>query len=188
VVESTACMARETRAAGASLFALLLAIVAGCAGQAPSAAPVVPPPATTPAPAGSPAGSWAQALTFSGDVQGGMGHVLPDSAATRSECSGRNSRPEGAWASALYGAVGQDVYEVLVIVHAYRGPGAYGVPDVTVQVARPDGSSVWQTSAGDQATFTVDPGEESGTVSATLTNLSNTATRLRVDGRWSCRT
>jgi len=185
-------MAREARAAGAPLFALLLVVaLAACAGQAPPAA-VVPPRVTpapaTPAPAGSPAGSWAQALTFSGDLQGAMDGVLPDSPATRSECTGRNSRPEGAWASALYGTVGPDVYEVLVTVHAYRGPGVYGAPDVMVQVARPDGSAIWQTSGGDRATFTVDPGEESGTVSATLTNLSTTATRLRVDGRWSCRT
>ena len=57
-----------------------------------------------------------------------------------------------------------------------------------MQVARPDGSAVWETSAGDAATFTVGLGEESGTLSATLTNLSSTATKLRLDGRWSCRT
>jgi hypothetical protein len=80
------------------------------------------------------------------------------------------------------------VYEVLVTVRPYRGPGTYRAPDVVVQVARADGSAVWQTSAGDAATFTVGVGEESGTLSATLTNLSSTATWLRVDGRWSCRT
>jgi hypothetical protein len=57
-----------------------------------------------------------------------------------------------------------------------------------VQVARPDGSAVWQTSAGDAATFTVGVDEESGTLSATLTNLSSTATKVRLDGRWSCHT
>jgi hypothetical protein len=166
--------------------ALLLLAVAGCGGQAPPvtlARPVAPPPSVRAA-----GGSWAQALTFSGDVQGGMDHVLPDSAATRSECSGRNSRHAGAWASAVFGPVGPDVYEVLVTVRPYRGPSTYRAPDVVVQVARPDGSAVWQTSAGDAATFNVGVDEESGTLSATLTNLSSTATKLRLDGRWSCRT
>jgi hypothetical protein len=80
------------------------------------------------------------------------------------------------------------VYEVLVTVRPYRGPGTYRAPDVIVQVARPDASAVWQTTNGDAATFTVARDEESGSVSATLTNLASTATKLRVDGRWSCRT
>lgn len=179
-------MATDVRRGAA---ALLMAIAAaGCAGPAqPVQAP--PPPATaTPAPTRTAGGTWAQALTFSGDLQGGMDHVLPDTAAARSECSGRNSRSAGAWASALFGLVGRDVYEVLVTVRPYRGPGVYGVPDVTVQVARPDGSAVWQTSPGDPATYTVGVDEESGSVSATLTNLASTATKLRLDGRWSCRT
>jgi hypothetical protein len=84
--------------------------------------------------------------------------------------------------------VGQEVYEVLTTVRPYHGPGTYRAPDVLVQVALPDGSAVWETSDGDAVTFTVGVGEESGTVSATLTNLSTTATKLRLDGRWSCRT
>ncbi len=173
---------------GRGAAALLLTIaVAACAGVPPSGRPQSLATAT-PAPAQTPGGGWAQALAFSGDVQGGMDHVVPDSAATRSECSGRNSRPAGAWASALYGPVDGNVLEVLVTVSHYRGPGTYRAPDVMVQVARPDGSAVWQTSGGDPATFTVAVDEESGTVSATLTNLASTATTLRLDGRWSCRT
>jgi hypothetical protein len=94
----------------------------------------------------------------------------------------------GAWASALFGPIGGDVYEVLVTVRPYRGPGTYQAPDVSVQVARPDGSAVWQTSGGDSATFTVGVDEESGSLDATLTNLSSTTTTLSVDGHWSCRT
>jgi hypothetical protein len=167
--------------------ALLLAwALAGCGGQPAQLAPV---PAATPTPAVlAPVASWAQALTFSGDVQGGMDHVLPASDAARSECSGRSSLTAGAWASALYGPVGGDVYEVLVTVRPYRGPSTYRAPDVSVQVARPDGSAVWRTSPGDAATFGVGLDEESGTLSATLTNLSTAATKLRLDGRWSCRT
>jgi hypothetical protein len=162
-------------------FALALA---SCAAPAPAQTAV---PASPPAARAAP-GGWQQALTFSGDVDGAMDHVLPDAVDARSECSGRNSRPAGEWASALFGSVGPDVYEVLVTVRPYRGPGTYEGPLVTVQVARPDGSAVWQTFAGDPVTFTVAAGEESGSVSASLTNLSTTNTRLRLDGRWSCRT
>jgi hypothetical protein len=178
-------MARELGRGAAAL--LLLLAVAGCA--RPWGLDASPTPTAAPTPARTPAGgNWVQAITFAGDVQGAMRQVLPDSAATRSECSGRNSRPSGAWASALFGPVGGDVYELLVTVRPYRGPGTYRAPDVTVQVARPDGSAVWQTSEGDWASFVVGLDEESGSVSATLTNLASTATKLRVDGRWSCRT
>ncbi|HEY7201954.1 MAG TPA: hypothetical protein VIC57_17160 [Candidatus Dormibacteraeota bacterium] len=178
-------MARDLRRAAAPLLLLLAA--AGCARPA-LPAPATPPPATA-APAPTLAGGWTQALTFSGEVEGAMRGLVPDTAALRSECSGRNSRRAGSWASALFGPVGGgDVYELLVTVRPYRGPGTYRAPDVTVQVARPDGSAVWQTSGGDQASFVVGPGEESGTLSATLTNLASDAAGLRVDGRWSCRT
>src|SRR5205085_1055751 len=175
------------RRVAALLLSLALAACAGATSPGGAAQPVLSRPSPTARSAGA---AWAQDLSFAGDVQGAMDHVLPDtgSSGTRSECSGRNSRPAGAWASALFGPVGGDVYEVLTTIRPYRGPGAYRTPDVLVQVARPDGSAVWQTSGGDEATFTVGLDEESGTVSATLTNLATTASKLRLDGRWSCRT
>jgi hypothetical protein len=178
----------------------LLVLAAACAGPAAAACagPAAPAPAapasSTPRPPASPtprtAGGpgWAQSLTFAGDVQGAMLQLAPDAGAARSECSGRNSRPAGAWASALFGPVGTDVYEVVVTVRPYRGPGTYRSPEVAVQVSRPDGSAVWQTAGTDPATFTVDPDEESGAMTATLTNLASGATKLRLDGHWSCRT
>ncbi len=179
-------MARVVRrGTAAPLLALALLLADGCGGPAPSGA--APPAVAVTSPPARLSDAWVQALTFSGDVQGAMDHVIPAGAGARSECSGRNSRPAGAWASALFGAVGREVYEVLVMVRPYRGPGSYRAPEVTVQVARPDGSAVWQTSGGDTATFTIGLDEESGSVSATLTNLASTATKLRLDGRWSCR-
>src|SRR5437588_4783122 len=95
-----------------SLGVLVLAafLVAACGeldlpGAAVSGGPS-PAPAT-PAPAH---GGWAQALQFSGDVQGALDQVLPDASGTRSECTGRSSRRAGQWASTLYGPVGRDMY------------------------------------------------------------------------------
>ena len=112
------------------------------------------------APTDGPRAGWAQALTFTGDVQGAMYGVVAGDASAARGCSGRNSRLTGAWASALFGPVGRDVYEVLVTARPYRGPGTYSGPEVTVQVSRPDGSAAWQTGPGDAVTFTVAAGEE----------------------------
>ncbi len=167
-------------------IALLAALTAGCAGVEPLAE-AAPSPAPTAVAAPLPAdGGWVEALRFSGDVQGEMYRVVAGDRATRSECTGRNSRGGGAWASALFGEVGHDVYELLVTVRPYRGPGLYRAPDVAVQVARPDGA-VWQTSSADAATFVVAADEQSGTLDASLTDLDSDTTRLRVGGRWSCR-
>jgi hypothetical protein len=138
-------------------------------------------------PSTSSGGNWSQALAFAGDVAGTMTQVVDDPA-NQSECTGRNSRFGEVWVSNLFGQVGDQVYEVLVRVPAYRGPGAYHAADATIQVARLDRSYVWQTSAGDAATFTVDPSEETGGIEATLTELHNDTTKLRLTGRWSCAT
>jgi hypothetical protein len=177
-------MAREmTRGVAALLFVLA---AAACGPNARPAALVTPAP--TPVPTPAPGGGWAQALTFSGDVRGSMDHVVAAAGTTTSECTGRNSRTAGEWASALLGPVGPDVYEVLVTVRPYRGPGTYRAPEVTVQLSRPDGSAAWQTLGTDPATFVVSAGEESGSLDARLTNLSSTTTAVRVHGHWSCLT
>jgi len=146
--------------------------------------PAPSPSASTATAAAKP--NWAQALTFNGDVKGTMYQVVVGDAAIRSECTGRNSSYGGAWASTLYGTVGKEVYGVLVTVRPYVGPGSYRVPAVSVQVSKPDGSAIWQTSGGDPATFVVGSDEESGTLQATLTDLNSNATKLRLSGRWSC--
>jgi hypothetical protein len=179
------CMVREIGRLGVTLL-LVLACASCAAPPAPnSLVPPVPLATATPPTAH---GSWAQALVFSGDIDGAMNGVVAGGDATRSECSGRNSRTAAAWASALFGPVGTDVYEVVATVRPYRGPGVYRAPDASVQVARPDGSAAWQTLGADAVTFTVGVDEESGTVDATLTNLTSAAPTLRLTGRWSCRT
>jgi len=157
-----------------------------CANFAVPATNVPSPAPSAPTATSSPRANWAESLTFTGDVKGTMYQVVVGDAATRSECTGRNSRYGGAWASTLYGTVGQDVYGLVVTVRPYGGPGSYRAPVVSVQVSKPDGSAVWETSAGDSATFVVGSDEESGTLQATLTDLNSNTTKLRLSGRWSC--
>ena len=166
----------------------MLAGISCSAVQPPTVETPPPPPTSTPLAAPTTVSAWAQDLTFTGDLSGTMNMVSPGEGPTRSECTGHNSRAAGAWASSLFGFVGPDVYGVLVTVSQYRGPGTYVIPQVSVQVHRPDNSAVWQSSADDSATFTVGSDEESGTLTARLTNLSSNRTKVEVRGRWSCRT
>ena len=114
--------------------------------------------------------------------------VVPVDPQTPSECTGRNSRPSGTWASSIFGNVGTDVYGVLFAVGKYRGPGSYSGSDLTVQVHRSDNSAVWQSAGDSQTTLTVDPDEESGSVDATLVNLASNRAGIRLQGTWSCST
>jgi len=175
------------RLAGIVLVALF---GAGCQGvQAPKVVDVPPPaPTSTPSPSPTTAANWTQSLDFSGDMSGTMTSVVPVSPQIRSECTGRNSRPAGVWASTIFGFVGSDVYGVLFAVGQYRGPGSYSAPDVTVQVHSSDNSAVWQSVGDRSATFTVAPDEESGTVDAKLTNLGSNQATLQLTGNWNCRT
>ena len=168
------------------LFAL--AGITCSAVQTPTVDAPPPPPTTTPSIAPTGVAAWSQDLSFSGDLSGTMSLVTPGDRTLRSECTGHNSRAEGAWASSLFGPVGPDVYGLLVTVSQYRGPGTYVAPQASAQVHNADNSAVWQTLDADPATFTVDADEESGTLDATLTNLTSNKTKLHVRGRWSCRT
>lgn len=168
---------------------LFVLAAVGCSAVQPPTVETPPPPATpTPLVAPTTGEPWAQDLTFTGDLSGTLSLVSPGEGSTRSECTGHNSRAAGAWASSLFGFVGPDVYGVTVTVSQYRGPGTYAIPQVSVQVHRPDNSAVWQSSGEDPATFTVGSDEESGTLTARLTNLSSNRTKVDVRGRWSCRT
>jgi hypothetical protein len=174
------------RFAGIAVLALL---TVGCSGvRIPRVETPPPAPTSTPSPSPSPVAVWEEDLNFSGELNGAMKAVVPVDPTTRSECTGRNSKTAGAWASRLFGFVGTDVYGVLFTVGKYRGPGSYSGPQFTVQVHRLDGSAVWQSSGANQATLTVGDDEESGSVDAALTNLSSNQAALQLRGNWSCRT
>ncbi len=160
-------------------------LVAGCAGPPPThpAAGPVPTPAVTSLPARS---AWAESLAFSGDLQGTMVGVVSGNPRFQSECTGPASLHAGTWASTLYGQVGSAVYEVVVVVPGYRGPGTYRTPQVEVQVAKPDGSAAWDTGQEQPASFSVDAGQRSGTLDATLINLATGQVGLHLTGTWSC--
>jgi hypothetical protein len=150
------------------------------------------PPSASPAASGagatSPRGSWVEDLAFSGDLVGSMGQVVAGDPNARSVCTGGRGAASGTWVLTLYGRVARNLYGVEVVVDDYRGPGTYPAPRASVQVYRPDGSAAWRTVQGDRATFSVDAGQQSGKLDATLTNLANDRSKLNVRGRWSCQT
>ncbi|HEX6548220.1 MAG TPA: hypothetical protein VF134_05715 [Candidatus Dormibacteraeota bacterium] len=168
----------------------LLGILAACALAACGPAPVPPAPAptppVTPPPATSARLAWSQNLTLSGEVRGRIVTIAPNQPGQVSECTGRNSKTGGAWASTINGLLGQDVYGIVFSAQPYRGPGSYSEAVAKVQVHTVDNKKVWQSQPGDPVTLTVANDEESGTVQATLTNLADGTTKLTLSGSWSC--
>jgi hypothetical protein len=161
--------------------------LAGC-----GALPEPPPPAASAAPVARPSASvapnWVQSLTFSGDLSGSMSRLSPPAVNQHSECSGKNSKSGGTWASTLIGPVGAEVFGVVVVANGYRGPGGYDQSKTAVQVHSLDYGRAWGSLSSDPVTFTIGPDEESGSIDATLTNLTTGKTKLKVAGRWSCKT
>src|SRR5919204_1524465 len=168
---------------------LLTLLLAGCAGSE-AAAPqqVQPSPAGGSSPAAQPSSqrvgppAAAQELSFSGDLSGTMSRLT----AAASECTER-PRTTGAWASTLYGYLGGRVYGVVVLVKPYNGPATYDGTEAQVQILSQDQQGVWQSVSGDQVSFTVDNGEQTGSMEANLHNLRSNQRSLKVQGRWSCR-
>lgn len=171
---------------------LLTLLLSGCAGSEAAAPQVQPSPAgvsplaAEPSPqlAGPPAA--AQELSFSGDLSGTMSRLTAAGQGAASECTQR-PRTTGAWASTLYGYLGDRVYGIVVLVKPYNGPATYDGSEAQVQILSQDQQRVWQSIAGDHVSFTVDNGEQTGSVEANLHNLRSNQRSLKVQGRWSCR-
>lgn len=167
------------------LLGMLTLFVCACSGLEAE-----PPVAATPVPAPSAASGqgWLQELSFSGDVKGKLNQITPSQGAFRSVCTGSRGTGADNWILTLYGPVGGRVFGFQVGVQPYRGPGTYTATKAQLQFFRPDNSAAWRSGGDDDVSFSVDPSQESGQVSASLTNLTNNQSKVKVSGRWSCRT
>jgi hypothetical protein len=171
---------------------LLTLLLAGCAGSEAAAPQVQPSPAGVSPPAAQPSSqrvgppAAAQELSFSGDLSGTMSRLTAAGQGTASECAQR-PRTTGAWASTLYGYLGDRVYGVVVLVKPYNGPATYDGTEAQVQILSQDQQRAWQSVSGDQVSFTVDNGEQTGSMEANLHDLRSNQRSLKVQGRWSCR-
>jgi len=176
--------------AGRRAAIALALFVAACGTPTAPTSSSTPTPSPSQAPAVSPSSGlgWVEDLKLSGDLSGTMTVVAPNVANQRSECSGKNSRGGGNWASTIYVLLGSQKYGVAFLSSQYRGPATYGEDVASVQVFSPDHSRVWQSVASDPVTLTVNADEESGMVEATMTNAGNGQTKLILKGSWSCRT
>jgi hypothetical protein len=133
-------------------------------------------------------GNWNEDLALSGELSGRIGEVTASQPGQESECTGKNSSSAGQWALHVFGQVGPQVLGLVVTANPYRGPGQYTDSTTVVQVHNLDNSSVWQSGSGDPVTFAVNNDEESGTLQATLTSVASGTGKLKVSGRWACKT
>ena len=165
---------------------------AGCSTIQEATAPNPSASAASPATAGviqnGFGGNWNEDLGLSGEMSGRLGQVVASQPGQESECTGKNSKTAGQWALHVFGQVGPQVFGLVVTADPYRGPGQYTDSTTSVQVHNLDSTRVWQSGAGDAVAFAVDNDEESGTLDATLTNVATGAGKLKISGRWACKT
>jgi hypothetical protein len=140
------------------------------------------------------AGTWTQNLAFSGDLSGVMTAIVADSGSQKNECSGLKARSGQVWGDTFYGTIDAtgDIWEVNFSIPVFRGPGTYSVPAATVvvqSVASPtDMTKNWSSQGGvNKVTFSMDSSQQSGTLTADLTNAQTGKTGLHVTGEWHCR-
>jgi hypothetical protein len=135
-------------------------------------------------------GNWTQALTLTGDVQGQMTGIVPDTADQQSACTGSKTRVGEQWADSFYGTIdaGGQVWGIVFSIDNFGGPGTYLDKAIKVEMNSADVSKAWQSGVGDKVTFTIDRSQQSGTVDASLTNAATgKAAAQHITGRWNCR-
>jgi hypothetical protein len=138
------------------------------------------------------AGTWTQNLTFSGDISGVMTAIVADSGSQKNECSGAKARSGQVWGDTFYGTIDAsgDIWEVNFSIPSFRGSGAYAQNDAKVVVQNPAGdmTKTWSSEGGDnKVTFSMNPDQQSGSVTADLTNAQTGKPALHVTGEWHCR-
>jgi hypothetical protein len=174
------------RFAGMATAAIVVVTVAGCSVLEQQVS-VSPTPTPTPFVGSSARPPWVEDLTFSGDVSGTMNQVVAGSSGLRTICTGQRGQGGDTWVLTLFGPVGSATYGLQLTLSDYRGPGAYDAPQASMQVFRSDDTLGWQSLDGDPVSVVLDSSRESGTVQATLTNLTNNRSKVQVGGQWSCR-
>jgi hypothetical protein len=167
--------------------ALAVAVAAGGCSVLEQQVTVSPTPTPTPFVASTAPPPWTEELKFSGDVSGTMNQVVAGSAGIRTICTGQRAEDGDTWVLSLFGPVGRATYGLQLTISPYRGPGTYQSPQASMQVYRPDATLGWQSLDGDQVSLVLDTSRQSGTVQATLTNLTNATSKVRVTGHWTCR-
>jgi len=137
-----------------------------------------------------PQGTWTQSLTLTGDLQGQITSILPDTAAQESVCSGAKARNGDTWAESFFASVDSsgDQWQVNITIDIFRGPGTYTQKDMKVVLQSPDNTRAWLTQDADKVTFTIDRSQQSGTIDAMLTNAATGKSGAEhIAGHWNCR-
>ncbi len=134
-------------------------------------------------------GNWTQNLTFTGDIAGQMTGIVADNGDQVSACTGSKTRSGEQWADTFYGMVGTpgNVWSIAFDVNNFRGPGVYQGTDVSFAVKSLDGAKKWLNQPADTITFTLDAGQQSGTIDAALSNVTTGKAALHITGKWNCR-
>jgi hypothetical protein len=176
--------------AGAAAVLLALAIVGvfQLANGIPVGRPLVHPAVDS--------GVWTEDLTLTGDVHGHVTSTVANKGPLRNTCTGKTSKAIGKYSLLLIIATAQDVWGFTVDVDRYQGPGTYTLtPDSQnyprTGLVNAGHTASWHSVLSDTVVFTVDPTEEAGTISATMSNFSipaSSAPPETIDGSWSCRT
>jgi hypothetical protein len=141
-------------------------------------------------------GVWTEDLTLTGDVSAHVTSTVADKGAVRSACTGKTSRAVGKYSVTLTISTDQGVWQFDVLVDPYQGPGTYTKTGDNPNSARalivdPARTTGLHSGPDDTVVFTVDPTEEAGTVSATMSvpySPAASTTPETINGTWSCRT
>ena len=172
------------------LLGIVLLLLGACGTPAASTSAIVPSPspAATAAPLliGSANAPWPLDLSLSGDLSASLSATAPNDAAIRNECTGRNSsRGQGSWASTMAFVAGGQRYALVILATGYKGPTTFS-SGVSVEVHSFDLGRVWANRPDDPVSFTVAVNEESGSLTATLSNATAPSQKLLIKGRWTC--
>src|SRR5438067_5375359 len=169
---------------------IVLLLSAACAtGPASPTNSSTPTPATAAVPSEAPGGAnapWALDLDLAGGRAGHVNGTAPSDATVHNDCTGVDSPKLGSWAATMAFTVGQTRYALYMRVKDYRGAAVFN-SGVNIEISSEDQAKAWQNESGDQVTFTVGPGQQSGQLQAVLSNVGDTTKKLTVAGHWSCR-